>query len=178
MSGVNKAIILGRLGKDPEIRYMPNGNAVVGFSMATSEKWKDKDSGQMQEKTEWHNITAFGKLAEIINQYLVKGSECYIEGRLQTDKWTDKEGHDRYTTKIIADKLNMIGGKTDNQSTMAQDTQQQQQPVQQTQPRPQTGHAQQQNNQQQSGQQPQPRPLAQQNPGQIDKSGFDDSIPF
>ena len=108
---VNKAIILGYLGKDPEIRYMPNGEAVANFSIATSETWKDK-SGAKQEKTEWHNIVAYKKLAEIVGQYVKKGSLIYIEGKITTEKWQDKEGHDRYTTKIIANEMKMLGGKS------------------------------------------------------------------
>ena len=114
MSSVNKVILIGRLGKDPETRYMTNGEAVTNFSIATSETWKDK-SGDKQEKTEWHNITAYRKLAEIIAQYVKKGSLIYIEGKLQTRKWQDKEGKDRYTTEIIADQMQMLGGKTEQQ---------------------------------------------------------------
>lgn len=109
MASINKAIILGNLGKDPDIRYMPNGDAVANFSIATTESWKDKN-GEKQEKTEWHNISAFKKLAEIVGAYLKKGSQVYIEGRIQTRKWQDKEGNDRYTTEIVADKLQMLGG--------------------------------------------------------------------
>lgn len=110
MSSVNKVILVGRLGKDPETRYMTDGKAVTNFSLATSDNWKDK-SGEKQEKTEWHNVVAFGKLAEIIAEYVKKGSLLYIEGKLTTEKWTDKEGKDRYTTKIIADQMQMLGGK-------------------------------------------------------------------
>lgn len=111
MNGVNKAIIVGTLGQDPELRSMPNGNAVVNISVATSEQWKDKQSGERQEKTEWHKIVAFGKLAEIMGQYLIKGSQVYIEGKLQTRKWQDKDGKDRYTTEIVARDMQMLGGK-------------------------------------------------------------------
>lgn len=114
MSSVNKVIILGRLGKDPETKYMTNGEAVTNFSIATSENWKDK-SGAKQERVEWHNITAYRKLAEIIAEYVKKGSLIYIEGKLQTRKWQDKDGKDRYTTEIIADQMQMLGGKTDQQ---------------------------------------------------------------
>ncbi|MBV8467327.1 MAG: single-stranded DNA-binding protein, partial [Burkholderiales bacterium] len=100
------------LGRDPEMRYMPNGEAVCNFSIATTESWKDKQSGQKQEKTEWHNITMYRRLAEIAGQYLKKGSSVYIEGRLQTRKWQDKQtGQDRYTTEIIADEMKMLGGR-------------------------------------------------------------------
>ncbi len=108
--GVNKAIIVGRLGKDPEVRYTGKGSAVASFSVATSEQWKDQ-SGERQERTEWHSVTAFGKLAEICGEYLKKGVEVYIEGSLRTDKYTDKEGIERYTTKIVASEMQMLGGK-------------------------------------------------------------------
>lgn len=112
MASVNKVILIGNLGKDPELRYMPDGNAVANFSIATTERWKDKN-GDKQEKTEWHNIVAYRKLAEICGEYLEKGSPVYIEGRLQTRKWQDKEGNNRYTTEIVADRMQMLGGKRD-----------------------------------------------------------------
>lgn len=108
--GVNRVILLGRLGKDPEVRYTQGGSAVTSFSIATSEVWKDKNTGEKQEKTDWHNIVAFSRLAEITGQYLKKGSQVYIEGKLQTRKWTDKNGIDRYSTEIIAHELQMLGG--------------------------------------------------------------------
>lgn len=114
MASVNKVILVGHLGKDPETRYMTNGEAVTNFSIATTETWKDK-SGEKQEKVEWHNITAYRKLAEIISQYVKKGALIYIEGKLQTRKWQDKEGKDRYTTEIIADQMQMLGGKSEQQ---------------------------------------------------------------
>jgi len=107
---VNKAILIGHLGKDPEVRYMPSGEAVANVTLATSETWKDK-SGVKQEKTEWHNIVFFKRLAEIVGEYLKKGSLIYVEGRITTEKWTDKEGKDRYTTKIVANEMKMLGGK-------------------------------------------------------------------
>lgn len=107
---INKVILVGRLGKDPEIRYMPNGEAVCNFSLATSESWKDK-AGEKQEKTEWHNIVIYRKLAEIAGEYLKKGSLVYLEGKLQTRKWQTKEGQDRYTTEIIVNEMQMLGGK-------------------------------------------------------------------
>jgi single-strand DNA-binding protein len=114
MASLNKVLLIGNLGKDPETRFMPNGNAVCNFSIATTESWKDKQSGQKQEKTEWHNISMYGRLAEIAGQYLKKGSSVYIEGRLQTRKWQDKQtGADRYTTEIIADEMKMLGGRGD-----------------------------------------------------------------
>ena len=109
MSSVNKAIILGNVGKDPEIRYMADGKAAASLSVATSSSWKDK-SGEKQESTEWHRISAFGKLAEIIGEYVKKGSQIYIEGRITTRKWKDKDGQDKYTTEIIADQMQMLGG--------------------------------------------------------------------
>ncbi|MPV85965.1 single-stranded DNA-binding protein [Ostreibacterium oceani] len=109
--GVNKAIIVGNLGNDPEMRYMPNGTAVTTLSVATSETWTDKNTGQPQERTEWHRIEAFGKLAEIMGQYLRKGSQVYIEGSIRTDKYTDNQGVEKYSTKIRADQMQMLGGK-------------------------------------------------------------------
>lgn len=109
MSDLNRVMLIGRLGRDPESRYMPNGKAVVNFSVATSERWK-KD-GEAQERTEWHNIVAFEKLAEIIAQYLKKGAQVFIEGKLQTRKWQDKDGKDRYTTEIVASSMQMLGGR-------------------------------------------------------------------
>jgi single-strand DNA-binding protein len=110
--GLNKAMIIGRLGKDPETRYMTNGSAITNLTVATSEAWKDKETGQKQERTEWHNVSMFGKLAEIAGQYLTKGASVYIEGSLRTRKWQDKEGNDKYTTEIIASDMQMLGGKS------------------------------------------------------------------
>ena len=114
--GVNKVILVGNLGKDPEVRFLPGGSAVCNFSIATSESWKDKQ-GQVQEKTEWHRISIFGKLAEIAGEYLKKGSQVYVEGKLQTRKWTNKEGQDQYTTEVHLDPFNgvmqMLGGRSD-----------------------------------------------------------------
>jgi single-strand DNA-binding protein len=110
MASLNKVLLIGGLGRDPEIKYMPSGEAVCNFSIATTESWKDK-SGAKQERTEWHNIVMYRKLAEIAGEYLKKGSSVYIEGRLQTRKWQTKEGQDRYTTEIIADQMQMLGGK-------------------------------------------------------------------
>jgi len=101
--GVNKVILIGNLGQDPEVRYTPNGNAVASISIATDESYKDKNSGQLVSKTEWHKIVMFGKIAEVAGQYLKKGSKVYIEGKLQTRKWTNKEGHDVYTTEVVVD---------------------------------------------------------------------------
>lgn len=111
MSGINKAIILGNLGKDPEIRYMPNGGQVTNITVATSETWKDKATGESKENTEWHRIVFFNKLAEIAGQYLKKGSQVYIEGSLKTRKWQGQDGQDRYTTEIVASEMQMLGSK-------------------------------------------------------------------
>jgi single-strand DNA-binding protein len=110
MASVNKVILVGNLGRDPETRYMPDGGAITNFSIATTDQWKDK-SGEKQEKTEWHRISTFQRLAEIAGEYLKKGSQVYIEGRLQTRKWTDKDGVEKYTTEIIADKMQMLGSR-------------------------------------------------------------------
>jgi single-strand DNA-binding protein len=109
--GINKVILVGNLGKDPETRYMPSGSAVTNLTLATSESWKDKQTGEAQERTEWHKIAMFGRLAEIAAEYLRKGSQVYIEGKLRTRKWQDKEGKDRWTTEIVADEMQMLGGK-------------------------------------------------------------------
>lgn len=108
--GVNKVILVGNLGNDPEVRYMPNGNAVANLSLATSESWKDQQ-GQVQERTEWHRLTMYRRLAEIAGEYLKKGSQIYVEGKLQTRKWQDQQGQDRYTTEIIVDQMQMLGGR-------------------------------------------------------------------
>jgi single-strand DNA-binding protein len=109
--GVNKAIIVGTLGQDPDVKYTATGSPVVNISVATNESWKDKQTGEQVEKTEWHRIVMFGKLAEIAAQYLKKGSQAYFEGKIQTRKWQDKEGHDRYTTEIVANEMQMLGGR-------------------------------------------------------------------
>ena len=110
MASVNKVIIIGNLGRDPETRYMPDGGAITNISVATTDKWKDKQ-GEMQEKTEWHRVAFFGKLAEIAGEYLKKGSQVYVEGRLQTRKWQDKDGQDKYTTEIVANQMQMLGSR-------------------------------------------------------------------
>jgi single-strand DNA-binding protein len=111
MASVNKVIIVGNLGKDPEVRYMPSGDAVANIAVATTDKWKDKATGEAREQTEWHRISFFGKLAEIAGQYLVKGSQVYIEGKLQTRKYTDKDGVEKFATEIKADTLQMLGSR-------------------------------------------------------------------
>lgn len=123
MASVNKVILVGNLGRDPEVRYMPNGEAVANFSIATTDSWKDKE-GQKQERTEWHNIVMYRRLAEIAGEYLKKGRPVYVEGRLQTRQW-EKDGITRYATEIIADNMQMLGGKADGStgSAQRQDTQ-------------------------------------------------------
>ncbi len=110
MASVNKVILVGNLGRDPEVRYTPDNNAITNISIATTDTWKDK-SGEKQERTEWHRVAFFGKLAEIAGEYLKKGSQVYVEGRLQTRKWQDKEGQERYTTEIVADRMQMLGSR-------------------------------------------------------------------
>lgn len=117
MSGVNKVIILGRLGQDPELAYTPSGAAVCNFSVATSESWNDKNTGQKQERTEWHRIVVWGKLAELCNQYLSKGRQAFIEGKLATRSWEDKDNNKRYTTEIVASTVQFVGGGAQDQSS-------------------------------------------------------------
>jgi len=109
--GINKVILVGNLGQDPDTRYMPSGSAVTNLRIATSEQWKDKQTGEQKERTEWHNVAMFGRLAEIAAEYLRKGSQVYIEGKLRTRKWQDKQGNDRWTTEVIADEMQMMGGR-------------------------------------------------------------------
>ena len=118
MASVNKVILIGNLGRDPEVRYMPSGDAVANITIATTETWKDK-AGEKQEQTEWHRVAMFGKTAEIAGEYLKKGSQVYIEGKLQTRKWTDKEGQERYTTEIRADRMQMLGSRSGGSERMA-----------------------------------------------------------
>jgi single-strand DNA-binding protein len=112
MASVNKVILIGHIGRDPETRYMPSGDAVTNLSLATTDKYKDKQSGEQKEATEWHRIAFFGKLAEIAGQYLKKGSQCYIEGKLRTRKFTDANGIEKYSTEIVAESMKMLGGKS------------------------------------------------------------------
>ena len=109
--GINKVILIGNLGQDPDTRYMPSGGAVTNLRVATNESWKDKQTGEQKEKTEWHNVAMFGRLAEIAAEYLRKGSQVYVEGRLQTRKWQDRDGNDRYTTEVVANEMQMLGGR-------------------------------------------------------------------
>lgn len=135
--GVNKVTIIGNMGNDPETRYLANGGAVTNITLATSESWKDKTTGQQQERTEWHRVCFFGKLAEIAGEYLRKGSKVYIEGSLRTRKWQGKDGQDRYTTEIVASEMQMLDGKPEGAAAAPQQQrapQQQQQSQQQQQP--------------------------------------------
>lgn len=168
--GVNKAVILGNVGDDPSIRYMPNGKAVANFTVATSESWKDQQ-GQKQERTEWHRCTAYDKLAEIIGEYVKKGSKLYLEGKLQTRKWQDQQGQDRYTTEIIVSEMQMLDGKPQQQGGKQAPQGQQQQQRQ-----PQQQQAPQNNGYQQARSQPvQQQQAPQYNEPPMD---FDDDIPF
>ncbi|OHY92510.1 single-stranded DNA-binding protein [Vibrio rotiferianus] len=176
--GINKVILVGNLGNDPEIRYMPNGGAVANITIATSESWRDKATGEQREKTEWHRVALFGKLAEVAGEYLRKGSQVYVEGQLQTRKWQDQSGQDRYTTEVVVQGFNgvmqMLGGRAQGGAPMGGGQQQQQQQGgwgQPQQPAQQQYNAPQQQPQQQAPQQPQ----QQYNEPPMD---FDDDIPF
>lgn len=120
MSGINKVILIGNLGKDPEVRYSPSGGAIANLTLATSESWKDKNTGEKVEKTEWHRVVAFKRTAEIMGEYLKKGSKVYIEGKLQTRKWQDKEGKDRYTTEVVANDMQMLDSRGSTQQETPQ----------------------------------------------------------
>jgi len=174
MAGVNKVILVGRLGKEPEVRYTPDGKPITNITLATSETWKDKNTGQRQERTEWHRVVFFGGVAGVAGEYLHKGSQVYIEGKLQTRKWQDKNGQDRYTTEVVVDGFNgvmqMLDSRTGGDTSFNQDNQQNS-GFQQNQ-----NNAPQQNqtfNQSQPQNQPQSAPAAQ--PFEED---FDDDIPF
>jgi single-strand DNA-binding protein len=117
--GINKVLLIGNLGTDPEVRYTPNGSAVANVTLATSETWRDKQSGELQDRTEWHRVVFFGRLAEIVGEYLRKGSKIYVEGSLRTRKWQDKAGTDRYTTEIIANEMHMLDSRNANANTVA-----------------------------------------------------------
>ncbi|HEM8865378.1 TPA: single-stranded DNA-binding protein [Providencia stuartii] len=135
--GVCKVILIGYLGQDPEIRYIPNGGAVANLTLATSETWRDKQTGEMREKTEWHRVVIFGKLAEVAGEYLKKGSQIYVEGSLQTRKWTDQSGQDRYTTEVVVNiggTMQMLGGNGGNNQARDQQPARQYQQPQQAQP--------------------------------------------
>jgi len=163
--GVNKVILVGNMGTDPEVRYMPSGGAVTNINLATSETWKDKQSGQMQERTEWHRVVFFNRLAEIAGEYLKKGSKVYVEGSLRTRKWQDNNGQDRYTTEIVASEMQMLdsrGGEGGMGGGYSQD--------------PGYGQPMQQAPRQQAQQQAPQQAPAQQQPPAFDD--FDDDIPF
>ncbi|WP_257284854.1 single-stranded DNA-binding protein [Endozoicomonas sp. SESOKO1] len=190
--GVNKVILVGNLGNDPDVRFTPNGSAVANLSLATSESWKDRNTGQQQEKTEWHRVVIFGKLAEIAQQYLRKGSKVYIEGKLQTRKWQGQDGQDRYTTEIVVDgfsgQMQMLDGRQEGaMGTPSMGGGYQQQAPQQQSYTPQESYTPQQTQQygspQQQQQQHQPAQSQQQQPApQPQPAGgfddFDDDIPF
>jgi len=162
--GINKVILVGNLGNDPEVRYGNNGAAIANLSVATSDSWKDKNTGEQVEKTEWHRVVMFNRLGEIAGEYLRKGSKVYIEGKLQTRKWQDQSGQDRYTTEIVANEMQMLDSRGDNMG-QGGGGYQQQQPRQSTpQQQPQQGGGQPQSAPQQQA--PQPAP------------DFDDDIPF
>lgn len=167
MAGVNKVILVGNLGKDPDVRYTPDGKAVTNITLATSESWKDKNTGQRQEKTEWHRVVFFGGVAGIAGEYLKKGSKVYIEGKLQTRKWQDQSGQDRYTTEVVVDgfsgTMQMLDSRTGGDTAFNQDAapQQQRTPQQNVQP----------------NQQAAPQAQAAQ-AGQPFEDEFDDDIPF
>ncbi|OLQ88895.1 single-stranded DNA-binding protein [Vibrio ponticus] len=173
--GVNKVILVGNLGQDPEVRYMPSGGAVANITVATSETWRDKATGEQREKTEWHRVALFGKLAEVAGEYLRKGSQVYIEGQLQTRKWQNQQGQDQYTTEIVVQGYNgvmqMLGGRQGGQGAPMGGQQQQQQGWGQPQ---QPAMQQQQAPQQRAPQQP-PQQQPQYNEPPMD---FDDDIPF
>ena len=130
MASVNKAIIVGNIGKDPEVRYAANGDAICNITVATSDTWKDKATGEKKEATEWHRISFFGKLAEIAGQYLKKGSQVYVEGSIRTRKWIDKEGQERYTTEIRGDQMVMLGGRQEGSAQQERPSQEKPKPAQ------------------------------------------------
>ena len=175
--GINKVILVGNLGNDPEIRYMPNGGAVANITIATSESWRDKGTGEQREKTEWHRVVLFGKLAEVAGEYLRKGSQVYVEGQLQTRKWQDQSGQDRYSTEVVVQGFNgvmqMLGGRAQGGAPMGGGQPQQQQQGGWGQPQ-QPAQQQQYNAPQQQQQAPQQQ-QPQYNEPPMD---FDDDIPF
>lgn len=193
--GINKVILIGNLGNDPEVRYMPQGGAVANITVATSESWTDKATNERKEQTEWHRVVIYQRLAEIAGEYLRKGSKVYIEGRLKTRKWQDQQGVERYTTEIVANDLQMLDGRGDNQGQGNMPGQSMAQPVQQPRaPQQQAAPSYQQNAPQQGYQQPQQQGGYQQRPAAQPQQGgynqnqqrppvepsidFDDDIPF
>lgn len=163
MASLNKVLLIGNCGKDPEVRYAPSGDAIANITLATTETWKDKQSGERREQTEWHRVVFFGRLAEIVGQYVKKGSQLYVEGRLQTRKWQDKDGQDRYTTEIRADEMKMLGGRNSGQEGDQAPQQRQQQSAPQQ-------------RQQQSAPQQRQQPVHAGGGGGF--GDFDDDIPF
>lgn len=183
--GVNKVILVGNCGQDPETKYMPSGGAVTNISVATSETWKDKQTGQPQERTEWHRVVFFNRLAEIAGEYLRKGAKVYVEGSLRTRKWQDQNGQDRYTTEIVASEMQMLDSRgaseggyvPQQQGGYAPQQQAQPQAMPQSAPQQQGGYSQQQMPPQSQPQQPQQNvPPMQQQPPAMDS--FEDDIPF
>lgn len=170
--GVNKVILIGNLGNDPEQRAMPNGNAVTNITVATSESWKDKQTGQQQERTEWHRVVFFNRLAEIAGQYLRKGSKVYLEGSLRTRKWQDQNGQDRYTTEIVATEMQMLDSRGGQNDSYSQDPYSQQYAAPQPAPTAPPGAPQ----YQQSAPPQHSAPPKAAPPGNFDD--FDDDIPF
>ncbi|MFT4630261.1 MAG: single-strand DNA-binding protein [Dinoroseobacter sp.] len=164
--GINKVILVGNLGNDPEVRYAANGSAIANISVATTDSWKDKNTGEQQDRTEWHRVVMFNRLGEIAGEYLKKGSQVYIEGRLQTRKWQDQSGQDKYSTEIVASEMQMLGGRGGGGGEMGGDGGYQAPQQRQQAPQQQGG--------QQRGQQASPRPAAQPQPS----NDFDDDIPF
>ena len=175
MAGVNKVIILGNLGKDPEVRFLPNGGAVANLTLATSESWKDKQTGEAKEKTEWHKVVVFGKLAEIAGEYLKKGSKAYFEGQLQTKKWVNQQGQDQYTTEVVVQGftgvMQMLDGKPQGQQQAAPQQQGGFQQAPQQQPPQQGGYQQQAPAQYHQGQGFQPQQPPQQQGGYQNQPG-------
>ena len=158
--GINKVILVGNLGNDPEVRYANNGSAIANISVATTESWKDRNTGEQQERTEWHRVVMFNRLGEIAGEYLKKGSQVYIEGKLQTRKWQDQSGQDRYTTEIVANEMQMLGGRASSDMGAGGGYQR---PAPQQQPQ-----------QPQAAAQPSNQPAGQPQPS----NDFDDDIPF
>ncbi|AEC21386.1 single-strand binding protein [Pusillimonas sp. T7-7] len=162
MASVNKVILVGNLGRDPEVRYSPDGAAICNVSIATTSTWKDKASGEKREETEWHRVVFYNRLAEIAGEYLKKGRSVYVEGRLKTRKWQDKDtGADRYSTDIVADQMQMLGGREGGDASMGGGTEYNQAPAQQRSQRP-----------------AQPRPAAPQASPAANLADMDDDIPF
>ncbi len=173
MASINKVILVGNLGQDPEVKYMPSGGAVTNISIATTDTWKDKSTGEKKENTEWHRVVFFNRLAEIVGEYLRKGSQVYIEGNLRTRKWQDQSGADRYSTEIVAREMQMLGGRAGGGSSDFAPSQQPQQGQQQSGGAPQQSAPQQNASQQQA---PQQAPQQSAPPQNFDN--FDDDIPF